>query len=213
MDEKSLQEEFAKRADNAEQLAEVAAGGTALLPGVLRAVSSSEAAVRFKSIKVLKLVSETNPETLYPHFGFFAELLDGGNSILRWNAIDILANLAAADGGNRFGSLFRKVYGLLDEGGLITAAHIVDGSARIVAARPGLEQRVTKELLRVEEIALPTEECRNILRGKVVTAFGQYIGQSRHSGPMLSFAEGLLTCTRPATRKKAEEFLKRHRGR
>jgi len=212
MDKKSLEEELRHKADNAELLAEAVAGNTALLPQMLRAVSSSEPGLKFKSIKVLKLVSEEHPGILYPHFGFFGQLLHSGNNILKWNAIDILTNLAAADSDNRFGTLFQKFYGLLDEGNLITAAHVIDSSAKVVKARPALEDRITRELLRVEEIPLPTDECRHILRGKVVSAFSQYSAHSGSRELMLSFAQRLLACPRPATRKKAERFLKKFRG-
>ena len=212
MDSKGLQEELRKKADNARELARAVAANSVLPPALLQEASSSEPAVKYKCIKVLRLVSEADQEMLYPHFAFFERLLDSPNSILKWNAIDIVANLAAADSDNRFGTLFQKFYGLLDEGSLITAAHVIDSSAKLAKARPALEDRITRELLRVEEIPLPTEECRNILRGKVVSAFSQYFRQSRSSELMLSFAQRLMACPRPATRKKAEQFLKKFRG-
>ena len=212
MDAEWLQEELRKKTDNAERLAEVVAGNTALLPTILRGASSSEPGLKFKSIKVLKLVSKEHPGILYPHFGFFGQLLDSGNNILKWNAIDILANLAAVDSDNRFGTLFQEFYGLLDEGSLITPAHVIDSSANVAKARPALQDRITRELLRVEEIPLPTDECRHILRGKVISAFSRYFHQSRSSELMVSFAQSLLACPRPATRKKAEQLLKKFIG-
>ena len=209
MDEKTLREKLGEKADNAGELARAVAANASLPPAVVREVSSSKAGVRYRAIKVLKLVSEGEPEVLRRHVAFFEGLLDSPNNVLKWNAIDILANLAAVDSGKRFAGLFQKFYGLLDEGSLITSAHVIESSAKIVGARPALEDRITRELLRVEKIPLPTEECRNILRGKLISAFGQYGGRSRNRELMLTFAEGLLACTRPATRKKAEKFLKK----
>jgi hypothetical protein len=212
MAQKTLQEELGKKADNASQLAKAVAANGALLPAVLHEVSSSEPGVKYKSIKVLKLLSEENPAILYPYFSRFEELLDSNNNILKWNAIDILANLAAVDSSNRFASLFQKFYSLLHEGSLTTAAHVIDGLAKVAKARPALEDGITSGLLGVEELPLPTEECRNILRGKIVSAFSRYCGRSGSRELMLSFARGLLACPRPATRKKAEQFLRKFGG-
>ena len=209
MGEKTLREKLGEKADNAAELATAVAANAALPAAVIREVSSSKAGVRYKAIKVLKLVSEADPKALGRHVAFFEGLLGSPSNILKWNAIDILANLAAVDSGKRFTGLFEKFYGLLDEGSLITSAHVIESSARIVGARPALEDRITRQLLRVEKIPLPTEECRNILRGKAVSAFSQYGGRSGNMERMLTFAEGLLACSRPATRKKAGQFLKK----
>jgi len=48
-------------------------------------------------------------------------LLDSPINIFKWNAIDIIANLTAADTADKFSPLFIKYYGLMEEGSLITA--------------------------------------------------------------------------------------------
>ena len=65
-----------------------------LLPGIVDGISSENADVRFRSAKILSIVSETAPQILYPKFDLIAELLDIDNKIIKWNAIDVLANLA-----------------------------------------------------------------------------------------------------------------------
>lgn len=208
-EQERLMKEIRTKADNASQLAKVVIETTSLLSAVLGGVSSPESGVRFKCAKILKIMSEENPEVLYPHFDFFERLLDNTNNILKWNSIDIITNLVAVDYDNRFESLFHRFYSLLKEGNLITAAHVVEGSAKVVKARPGWETKITHALLGVEKVPLPTEECRNILRGKVISAFAQYVSQSKNRQKMLRFAGEQLNNTRPATKKKAEEFLKK----
>lgn len=209
MNSESLRKKLEGKEDNAQQIAKAATKDTSLLSYILDGISSPNSRVRFKCAKALRIISEENPEMLYPHFGFFRKLLDSENNILRWNAIDIIANLATVDSNNMFGRLFGEFYGLLNEGSLITAAHVVDNSAKIIRAKPHLERRITNELLRIEKISLPTEECRHIITGKVITAFGQYFDQSKNKDIMLSFARNQLNSTRPSTKRRAEQFLRR----
>lgn len=69
----------------------------ALLPVLLKGVSSPKATVRYGCAKVLMDLSEECPEKLYPHMGAFTELLDSKYRILTWNAMAIIANLAKVD--------------------------------------------------------------------------------------------------------------------
>ncbi len=209
MDSEKLNEQIRKKEDNTDYLARVVAEDPLLIADLLENVSSGESSVRFKSIKILRTISTQNPAALYPQFDYFAKLLDSSNNILKWNAIDILANLTSVDTGNKFGPMFPKFYGLLGEGSLITAAHVVESSPTIIHNKLDWQTDITRALLSVEGIPLPTAECRNILRGKVILAFNQYADRSPHKKEMLDFANQQLHNSRSATRKKAEQFVKK----
>jgi len=193
----------------AEDIAEKVVNNPDLLPELFAGISSTNPKVKFGSAKTLRVVSEKDPKTIYSQMGFFENLLDSENTILKWIAIDIIANLTSVDTQDRFSRMFKKFYSLLDEGNLITAAHVVDGSGKIALAKPELQDRITKELLRVKEIPLPTEECRNILIGKVIKAFEAYCDKAKDRNQMVSFAEQQLNNPRNATKAKAEKYLKR----
>jgi hypothetical protein len=138
------------------------------------------------------------------------KLLDSENNILKWNAIDIIANLTRVDSYNKFDRLFKKFYGaLLYEGSLITAGHVVSVSGIIARARPELERKITEELLKVEKIPLPTEECRNILIGDIIKAFDAYLDQIENKDEIASFVKRQLNNSRRATKAKAEKLLRK----
>lgn len=193
-----------------EVLAEKATRDSNLLREFFNGVSSSDAKVKFKSAKVLSLISEKDPQKLYLRFDFFTDLLGSGNSILKWNAIDIMANLASVDVDKRFEKIFVGYYGLPQEGSLITASHVVASAGKIVNAKPNLERRITKELLQVEKIKLPTEECRNILAGHTILSFDKYFDKIQNKDEVVSFVKRQLKNTRNATITKAAKFLKKH---
>ncbi|MFC1948594.1 hypothetical protein ACFLW0_00230 [Chloroflexota bacterium] len=210
MDSKALWEALGQKGDNAGEIADAVIETPELLPVLMEGMSSPRANPKFKSAKILRMVSEKNPRMLYPHFDYFAGFLDSGNSILMWNAMDILGNLATVDSQGKFDLLFDKFYKFLDKGSLITAGHVVASSGKIARAKPYFEKRITEELLRVKEIPLPTEECRRILGGGTIEVFGEYFKQSAYRKKIVSFVESYLDCSRNSTRKKAEAFLKKY---
>lgn len=193
-----------------EDLAERALKDSELLVELFGGISSPNSKLRFKSAKILNIISNKDPQKLYPRMGFFVKLLESENSILKWNAIDVIANLAGVDVNKRFEKMFQRFYGLLQEESLITSAHVVSNSWKIVNAKPDLESRITNEILKVERIDLPTEECRNILSGYAILSFDKYFNKIQKKADVISFVRRQLNSTRNATRKKAEKFLKRH---
>jgi nitrate reductase NapAB chaperone NapD len=193
-----------------EELAEEATKSKESLSELLDGIASANPRVKFRSAKILRMISKRNPEMLYSSWDFFVKLLDSENNILKWNAIDIIANLTRVDSYSKFDRLFKKFYsGLLYEGSLITAGHVVSGSSIIVRARPELQHKITKELLKVETVSLPTEECRNILIGHTIKTFDAYLDQIKDKEEIASFVKKQQNNSRRATKAKAEKLLKK----
>jgi hypothetical protein len=176
---------------------------------IIKGIETKDAATKYKCLKILSLISAQNPGVLYPYFEVFANLLESPQNIFKWNAIDITANLVVVDTANKFARIFSRFYGLLEEGSLITSGHVMESSDVIACCRPGWEPAITRSLLSVEDIPLPTDECRNILRGKVILTFGRYFEQSSLKKDMLEFARKQIDNSRPATANKARQFLKK----
>jgi len=209
MKELSILRKLEEKDADIDKLVEESAKNEELLRQLLDGFSSSIARVRFGSAKVLRIISERGPESLYSYWEFFVRLLDSENNILKWNAMDIISNLTRVDSDCRFEGLFKKFYGYLYEGSLITAGHVVDNSGTIALAKPGLWAKITNELLKTEEVPLPTEECRNILIGKVLEVFDVYYDKIKDKEEIVSFVKRQLNTSRRATRVKAEKLLKK----
>lgn len=197
-----------RKQDNSESLARRIVKNPNQLSVVFNGVSSENPRIKFRSAKVLRIISKKNPELLYSKIDFFVDLLGSENNIIKWNAMDTLANLAIVDS-NKFDKIFKKFYGLLYEGSLITASHVVDNSGKIAGAKPNLQSKITNELLKIEKIPLPTEECKNILLGKTIVAFDMYFDQIQNK-EVISFVKRQLTNSRNATKVKAEKFLNKN---
>jgi len=208
MGKTTILDQLGEQAISPDELAGETIRKPGLLPELLEGLSSTNPRIKYGCAKALRSVSAESPTTLYHEFDFFANLLDSENKILRWNAMDILGNLTVVDARGRFDELFENYFSLLGDKVMITAAHVVDNSGTIATAKPHLAQRITGELLNLERIPR-NQECTNILAGKAILAFGRYFDQIEDKEKVLSFVKRQLGSTRNATRKKAEQFLRK----
>jgi hypothetical protein len=163
---------------------------------------------KFAIGKSLTALSEDRPEVLYPLFDRFAELLDEENRLIKWTALRILANLAAADVHGRVEAILDRYLAPIAGPEMITSANAIAGAARITASQPHLAGRIIAKILEVEHAVYQTEECRNIAIGHALKALGSLEDLGELHDQVVAFANRQTTNLRPATRKKAERLLK-----
>jgi hypothetical protein len=181
-----------------------------LLPEVIHGVSSSKAAIRYGCAKVLMDLSEKHPEKLYSYMDFFTSLLDSKYRILTWNAMAIIANLARVDKDKKFDAIFDKYYSFMNDPYMVTVASVVGHSSKIALAKPYLIQKITNELLRVENMATTphlTEECKRVIAEKTVEVFDKFFDQVNTKDKVVSFVEKSLQSPRVTLRRAAENFI------
>ena len=175
----------------------------------LEDLSSKNPKIKYSCIKNLLVVAENNPSSLYPQLDYFVELLGSENQILKWSAIEIIGYLSRVDEEKKVDKLIGKFFGFLNSGELITANHAILALSNIVIAKPRYQDKITDELMKVEHYKYDTDECRNIAIGKVILALQSYIGDLAEKKEIIKFAKRQTKNTRPATRKKAEQLLKK----
>ena len=185
-----------------------------LLPVLLEGTGSAKAAVRYGCAKVLMDLSAEHPEQLYPYMDSFIALLDSKYRILTWNALAIIANLAAVDGDKKFDAAFDKYYGFLDNEYMVTVANTVGNSAKIALAKPYLIPRITAELLKVENVSLTphlTEECKRVIAEHAVKTFDLFFDKlgEKEKKEVLGFVERQLNSSRTTLSAKAAGFLEK----
>ena len=142
---------------------------------------------------------------------FFVDLLDSDHKFLKWGVISIFANLATVDSKKKFEKIFEKYFAAIPGPDLITATNSAKGAAKIARAKPELTEKNAKELLKVEKTRYRTTECRNVAIGHTVKSFDQFFGQVKDKEPVVKLVKKQLESTRNATRKKAEEFVRKHK--
>jgi len=197
-----------KKGVNAESIAKKVVKDERLLDDLLEGVSSEKAVIKYKSLKVLMLVSEQQPKMLYSKWDFFVKLLDDDNTFLRVIGATIIANLTRVDTKNKFEKIFNKYYSLLEDESMINTANIARRSGIIARAKPHLQGKITNKLLDIDKTH-HSSECKNIIKGKAILSFDEYIDEFKDKEKIIRFVKNELKNTRSATKKKAEKLLKK----
>jgi hypothetical protein len=94
---------------------------------------------------------------------------------------------------------------------MITAANTIVGGARIALAYPDWADRIAAEILKVSRARYQTTECRNVAIGHAITAFSEFYDLLKNKMPVRQFVSSQRKNSRNAVRKKAEQFIKRHK--
>ena len=212
----NIEEELDKKGVDAAELAERVIKEPEYIAGLIEVLKAPKGTARYRSDKVLRVVSESRPDLLYPFFDVYANLLDIDNSFIKWGAILTLANLVGVDTEKKFDDIFVKYYRPITGNVMVTAANIIGSSARIVSARPELASRITDEILKVEKAKYElhdvlSPECRNVALGQAVDTFDEIFDLLGDKDTVVKFVKRQLKNTRNAVVKKAEKFIKRHK--
>lgn len=182
-----------------------------LLEQIIRGLEADDVRFKYACAKALHIVSEENPALLYPRFDFFLRQLDHRNKILQWEAAFVLSQLGRVDTADRLTAAFAKYFSPIPGPVMITAANVIRGGARIAQAKPHLADRIATEVRKVARARYQTSECRNVAIGHAIVALGDFYDRLERHQPVLQFVRRQVRNSRPATRKKAAEFLKRVR--
>jgi hypothetical protein len=191
-----------------ESLAQQAREDQEFLSKLVEGLSDKQERVGYNCLRALLLVAEERPELLYPHWQVFVELLASENTYFKLRGANLIAAIIGADAEDRFEQIFDQYYGLLDDKSVITASYIAGNSGKIARTKPGLQSRITRRLLSIDETHHPPQR-RDLIKGFAVEAFGQYFEESDHKAEILEFVTAQLESKSPKTRKSAKSFLKK----
>lgn len=211
MQNSSIFNKLKRKNVNTDKIVEEALIKPELIKDLVKGLSSEEAKVKFGSGKVLKLISEKEPEKLYSHFDSIKKFLDHENKILKWTAIIILGNLASVDKKNKVKEIVDTLVSFLHEEKMITANNSIMALGHIAKEKKELRDEITEELLKVEDCKYDTDECLRIALGGVIDAISLYYPEIEGgSEEVLKFVKKQLKSERKSTKKKAEMFLKKY---
>ena len=184
-----------------------------LIPVLVEGMSSQKANIRYGSGKILMDLSEKYPKKLYPYIDSIFRLLDSKYRIIIWNSMAIIANITPVDTEKKFDTVFNKYSSFLKDEYMITVANTIENLGKIAKAKPYLIQKITKEILDVENIKLTpqlTEECKKVIAEKAIGSFELFFENIEEKKKVLSFVEKQVKSSRKSLRSKAAEFVKKH---
>jgi len=163
--------------------------------------------IKYTMAKQFKIMAQENPSELYPFFDKFIPLLDNENNVIKWTSIDIIGLFAKVDNENKIDPLLSKLYKQLNCGKMITVNHIIECLMYISMAKPEYKNKITRELLKIKNYEYDTDECKNIIYGKIIEAFDKYI--EKVNTDVKTFVEEQIKNKLNSVKKKAEKLLKK----
>jgi hypothetical protein len=193
---------------NIKAVAKKAVKNDELMATLLDSLWSKNETIRYNCHKVLFLLTQEQPQTLYSKWDYFEEFLESDNTYHKLSAVLLLANLTQIDKDNKFERLFDRYYDLLDDKSFITAAYVAGASGKIARAKPRLRTRITNRLLNIDKTH-HNPERKDLVKASIIEAFEEYINQTRNKNRIVDFVQQQLNCRSPKTKKAAKEFLAR----
>ena len=181
-----------------------------LVPLLVEGMAQKKAEVKYGSAKALRILTDENPDLLYPYFDTFAGLLGHANKIFQWEAIYVLAGLAGVDEEGKINGILDAYFARIEGPNMVTAANIVSGAARIVAAQPDLAPHLVAEILRAERGRYESADCYEVVSGAVLKAFTKIYKWVDDPSLLVAFAKRHRVSSRPSTRKAAKALLAKY---
>jgi hypothetical protein len=175
----------------------------------LEKLNSRDPKIKYGFAKELVKIGSEKPELLYEHFDYWVKLMASDNNILKWTAIDIIGYLSAIDEENRIKGTMSKLVKMLHSGVLIKCNHAIFALGLIYQNKPDLRKKIINEFIAISHDKFETEECKNIAIGKVLEAIKPFVADLKENKSVVSFIENATKSERNATKKKAEQLLKK----
>jgi hypothetical protein len=164
------------------------------------------ACAKFAAAKLLQILSEESPATLYPCFDSLVALLVNNNSFIRWNGILALGNLAGVDIDNKFDRILEQYLAPISGHQMIDAANTIRGATLIALAKPHLADRIARAIRSVERAQYDKPECRNVALGHAILALQRIFAILHDQRAAELFVRRQRRNPRNATRAKARIF-------
>ena len=172
---------------------------------LLSGVKSKDDTIRSNSFKTLLLISEEEPEFLYPKWDYFQEMLKSPNSYHKYVAIYILANLTSVDEENRFNDIFHDYYGIFGGEKVMTASHVALNSPNIIKNKPELESKIIETFLNIDTIHKGKQ--KELVKAYIIEALIKIYPDAHDKDKIQEFVESQLESSSPKTRDLASCFL------
>ncbi|NMC43428.1 MAG: hypothetical protein GYA46_05870 [candidate division Zixibacteria bacterium] len=185
-----------------------------LLDDLIETMLHDTSSLKYRCEKVVRAISESNPEQAYPHFDRLIGLLDADNNFLKWGTIGTIANLAAVDSRGKFDALFDRYYAFVAGPDMVAAAGVIGNSWKIALAKPRLASRIVERMLAIQKARYLhkgklSPECRDVVIGAAIDSFAEFYGSIEHRQPVIAFVKKQRKNSRPQVAAKARKFLKR----
>ena len=182
---------------------------------LLSLIENDKSSVKFLCEKIIRRLSETQPEALYPYFERMSKLINSPNSFIKYGFILTLPNLIPVDCDGKWNGFIEQYITLLDTDSIAVFGNTVTSLWKVLEKYPGYEKVILPKLLNIDGHRFMhknavSPECVNVAKGHILDFFDKTYPNSKYKKDMLNFAEKNIDNTRNRVRIKAKAFLKKN---
>jgi hypothetical protein len=177
------------------------------LKELMDGLTSEKETYRYNCYKVIHTMSEEAPLKLYSEWEFFHEFLGSKNAYHQMMGVQILANLTVVDSEEKFDEIVEEYFNLLDGRSLITARYVAAGAGTIAQVKPGLQDTITRWLLKTEKSHHKNHE---LIVCDAIESLDAYYPEIKNQQRIITFVKRHLNSDSPKTAKRAKEFLEKN---
>lgn len=173
---------------------------------ILKGIKAKEDSIRYPNAIALEILSENNPEIVYPEWDFFVELLGSNNAYHKSIAISTISNLTVIDEEKKFKAVFYLFFKFIDDKSVIVARKLCIYAGRIAKAKPEFKTEITNILLSINETQ-HNPSRKDLIKGDIIESFSEYFEDIKDKKKILEFVVTQQSSSSPSTVKKAKDFL------
>ena len=159
---------------------------------------------------IISKASEEKPKLFYEHWDDFASLLDHKNSYHRDIGLTIIANLTKADEKNLFSNVYNKYIERFNDEKFMTAQCFVRNIKKVVKHKNEYVEKVVSLLLDVDNRCNYPQKQKELIKSDIIEVLDEAYEKTRDKNKIIEFISSQSGSISPKTRKKANEFLKKH---
>ena len=189
------------------KLSQDALSDESLFKELVAGVKSKDNTIRSNSFRTLQLISEEEPEFLYPYWDYFYQMLGSKNNYHKYIAIYILANLTVVDDENKFNEIFDEYFKIIGGDKVMNASHVAANSPTIYKNKPELQSKIIDILLNTD--TMHTGKQKELVKAYAIEALRKIYPDAPDKDKIMEFVKEQLKSSSPKTRDMASCFMDR----
>lgn len=172
---------------------------------IIQGLRSEKRKVQSGCAELASLLSEDNPELVYPHIDLFlTNLTEAKAPVLRWEAVCTLGNLASVDKNKQIPSYIPQIVPFLNNKSIVLQGHSVRALAKIAKGFPDKAPEILDIVVNSKE-NFPDNRI-----GFVIEAMELLIQNSQLKQKIIEFIEPYTRSNIKVVAKKAIKVLKKN---
>ncbi|SNR91630.1 hypothetical protein SAMN05446037_1001399 [Anaerovirgula multivorans] len=212
MTESSLIERVANKNVNIYEFVEVVINDENIREEIIKQLlTNNRIMVYYHCYYIISKASEEKPKLFYKYWDDFASLLNHKNSYHRDIGLTIIANLTKVDEKDLFSILYEQYIKHFNDTKFMTAQCFVQNLKKIIKHKSEYIERVVELLLEVENRCNYLQKQKELLKSDIIEVLDEAYQQIKHQNIIEEFIRSQSNSISPKTKKKAKEFLKKHK--